>query len=184
MGVITYDIEIERSPDDVVGGWEAARRGDCGLASVALYDTRTERYHVYDVFTLDKCIDHLNSADLLVGFNSIEFDTPCLEAVAGQAIDVPQYDILQQVWKVTGGRRKGYGLGPICERTLGIGKSGTGEHAPKLYQEGRYAELYDYNINDVHLTRQLYNHIAEHGWIIGTEKQKVKLWTPEAHPFA
>jgi hypothetical protein len=113
----------------------------------------------------------------------LAFDTPCIEGVAETdklkhtRILARQYDILQRIWTAVGKKYKGWGLGPVCERTLGIGKTGTGEHAPKLFKEGRFAELHDYNINDVHLTRMLFNHIVDEGKVVGPENEEVKLWT-------
>lgn len=169
MRIITYDVEICDDPHRHPLGWEGARRGDCGVASVVLYDTDSERYHVYDAHTIDDCVDHLNRADKLVGFNCIDFDQPCIEGYTERVIEVESYDILHEVWDRLGEKKKGYGLGPICERTLNIGKSGNGVHAPQLFQEGRMGELIDYNLNDVFLTRKLANFIRKYGHIIDVE---------------
>ena len=187
MRIITWDLEINEPVEAHPDRWEAARRGDCGLASLALADNHTGRVHLYDRRTLGACIEHLSSANLLVGFNSINFDAPCLIGVAekdgidmrGKIELVPHYDICQEIWNAIGKRHKGWGLGPTCERTLGIGKSGTGEHAPVLAQQGRWAELHDYNINDVHLTQQLFNHIVLEGYVIGPDGETVHLLAPE-----
>jgi len=182
--IITYDIEIAQEVDDFPDRWEAARRGECGIASVILYDTDSGRYHIYDTRTLSTCVAHLNSASLLVGFNSVEFDGPVVEAVSGERLIAPQYDILQAVWRACGKKHKGYGLGPICERTIGLGKSGDGERAPKLFKEGRFAELHDYNLNDVYMTRILFNHIIEYKSIIDHKGNPLEVWVPEEVWFA
>src|SRR5689334_11647100 len=125
--------------------------------------------------TLDDCIDHLNTADCIVGFNSVEFDIPCLEGASDRDITSLAYDILQDIWAALGEKTKGYGLGAVCQRTLSIEKNGNGERAPKLYQEGRYAELIDYNIHDVHMTRKLANFIRTYGHIIDVEGNPLAL---------
>ena len=81
--VITWDIEIMIGPDEHPDGWEGARRGECGVSCVSLYDTSTGRFHVYDEHDLEDCAAHLTSADLLVGFNTIEFDTPAFQGTVG-----------------------------------------------------------------------------------------------------
>lgn len=170
MRVVTYDIEIADDPTTSPTGWEGARRGDCGLASMVLYDTNTGRYHVYDRSTLANGVAHLNAAGLLVSFDGLAFDTPVLEHLAGESILPPQYDIMAKVRDAMdaeyGRWRPGSKLGQLCRRTIGLEKSGHGEHAPKLYHEGRYAELIDYNLNDVFLTRVLFNHIMDHGFVV------------------
>lgn len=200
MRVVTFDLEIAREVDEFPEKWEAARQGKCGIASVVLHDSDTGRYHIYGpqvefdtkveefriagLGTLPECMHHLNSADLLVGFNSIEFDKPVLENFTQMSLTVAHYDILQEVWKAVGKKFKGYGLGPISQRTLGIGKSGTGEHAPILFKQGRFAELLDYNLNDVYMTRMLYNHILETGSIMDISNKPLELNVPTESAYA
>jgi len=155
--------------------WEAARRGDCGISCVCLYDTDTFRYHTYaakpdgdwDDRDIDALFEHLNSADVLVGFNSVAHDTPACIGYFDRDITPEHYDLMTEVWKGLGTRAKGYGLGPICER-LGLGKKNLkhNESAPQLYADGRFGHLIDYCIGDVHLTRNLANHINTHGHIL------------------
>lgn len=165
--VITFDLEIAREVEN--GDWTAARTGALGLSALCLYDTRTERYHVYDALTLDDAVRHLELADLVVGFNSREFDKPCIEGIIGRRLELGAHcDLLAEVWRRVG-RKKGYKLSQICERTLGLEKNGSGASAPQLYAEGRYAELFDYCLNDVHITRMLYNHIIDHKYIIDVD---------------
>ena len=163
------DLEIKEAVDvdNPARGWGAARAGKLGVSVVCVYDYDTDRYHLYDDHTIGDCVAHLEGADTVVTFNGQEFDLPCLSGVYGQTI-IPQghYDILQQVWQSLGKRTKGYGLGPICERTLGLSKAGSGVHATDLWNENRLAELHTYCIADVHLTSLLFDHIMAVGHII------------------
>lgn len=189
MRLIVFDIEIAKEVEEV-GGWEAVREGRAGIGSVALYDSTTKRFHIYgpDIAfdgtnfipvgagTLPQCADHLTSADVLIGFNSISFDTPVFESVVGCGIDVPQYDILDMVWSELGNQRtKGYRLGEIAHRTINREKIDKGSSAPKLFKQGRMFELIDYNINDVAITRELCNFITEHGFIIDINGEQMPL---------
>jgi len=173
MHIIVWDLEIEKPIKD--NDWEAAKRGENGISSVVLFDSSTERYHLYDYHTLDSCGQHLNSADLIVGFNSVEFDAPCFSGCTGQSIVPVQFDILQAVWTALGKREKGWRLGQICERTIGEGKIKNGASAPRLYAEGRFGELFDYNLHDVYLTRKLYNHIVKFGTLVGPDGTPLQL---------
>lgn len=166
--MICWDLEIEKPVSDTTGGWDGAKRGDCGISALVLSDSDTGRYHIYDKHTLEEAVDHLNGADLLVGFNTIEFDSSVVFGVTGRYITVEQYDICQEVWRTLKKRQKGYKLDEIAQATLGVGKNSNGEFATTLVRKKRWGQLFDYCLNDVHLVRELYNHINELGWIRGT----------------
>lgn len=172
MHIVVYDMEILRPIPERNGkvDWAYAKAGKCGIASVVLYDSATGRYHLYDKHRTDALVEHLNSADLCIGFNNIGFDKPAIEGSTGLHITSKQLDLLDEIRKSI--RIKGHGLwglGLICERTFGMGKSGEGESAPSLAAQGRWGELLDYNLNDTFLTLQLFNHIVEAGWIVGPD---------------
>lgn len=178
MRTIVWDCEIKLSPDEVPDGWEGARRGECGISCVALLDSESGRFHVYDEHGLEQCVEHLNEAELLVGFNTLEFDTPALQGAAGLDIFPDQYDILHEVWKALGTRVKGYKLDDICQRA-GLGqKNSNGEYATVLYRKQHFGRLFDYCINDVHLTRKLSNFIAREGYIPDHNGNRLYLPSP------
>lgn len=176
--IVTWDLEIATPVSEQTGGWEAARRGDCGISALVLSDSETGRFHIYDSKTLDEAIDHLNIADLLVGYNTVDFDSGVLFGVTGRYITVPQYDILLEIWNELGGRIKGYKLDQVAQATLGIGKSGNGTFATTLVRQQRWGQLFDYCLNDVHLTQQLFNHVVDFGFIKGADGQEVRLNQP------
>lgn len=196
MRIISYDTEIMSSIDETIDGWDGARRGDAGISCAVLYDTSTRRSHIYcagpwhpdyhmrdlwDPKDLDALLSHLNSADLLIGFNNIAFDTPALQGFTESDILPQQYDILHEVWAGLGGRRyKGFGLDALCTR-LGLGsKNGeNGESAPLLYKSGRFGRLIDYCTNDVHLTRRLANYIHQHGYVTTPEGETFTIRRPD-----
>ncbi len=176
--IITWDLEIAIPVEEVPGGWDAVRHGAAGISTLCLHDTRTGRYHVYDEHTLSECIDHMNSADLLIGFNTIGFDTPVLECLTETTLIAPQYDILSEIWKALPSKTKGFKLSDVCLR-LGLGsKSRTGASAPELLRAGHFGTLVDYCINDVHLTRKLANHIERMGYILTPDGDPLELSRP------
>lgn len=173
MHIVVYDIEnlkhASKNPKRKLGevSWDEARLGLAGISAVCLWDNLTGRPHLYDRHTMRACVEHLNNADLNVGWNSVEFDKPAIEGFTKLLLHSEQLDIRQHVIKAVGDKYAlGYRLGEVCHRTIGKEKSGDGIGAPRLAQDGRWAELFDYNINDVWLTRLLHNHIVENGWII------------------
>lgn len=179
---VVFDLEIAKPvvPGTKGKDWSDARLGKLGISVVCVWDSTTDRYRFYDEGTLDDCRAHLEAARTVVSFNGADFDIPCLSGVLGVHVRPrSHYDILQEVWSALGPKQKGYGLGPISERTLGRSKSGSGERAPDLFKAGRFSELYTYCMDDVALTRDLFLHIMETGYIIDTSGDKLCLRTPE-----
>jgi hypothetical protein len=175
---IIWDLEIALPVEEIPGGWDAVRRGEAGISCVCLYDTITERYHTYDQHTLVECMLHLNSADVLIGFNTKGFDTPVIESITGYSVNVDQYDILEEIWRALPSKTKGYKLKQLCER-LDIGtKVVTGESAPTLFRTGQFGKLFDYCINDVHLTRKLARWINDNGYVLGPENEPIEVNPP------
>jgi hypothetical protein len=178
MRAITFDLEIQRSPLLHEDGWEAARDGRCGVSCVALHDNAIDRVLLYNEHDLEECVGHLNDAEMLISFNGIDFDTPCLEGASELAISPPQYDILQQVWKALGRREKGWKLDDICKRMDIGGKMSNGVFATDMYRQGRFQELYLYCRNDVHLTRRLADFIDENGFVLTPDGDELSLVRP------
>jgi DEAD/DEAH box helicase domain-containing protein len=178
MHYVVIDTEIEKEiPKDENGKlrWNAARSGECGLSCAVVYDSETERYHVYDKKSIRDLVLHLRAADMVVSFNGDGFDFPLLEAIYGGPLEISvSYDILQAIWDLLGKKTKGYKLNDISTRTLGISKTGEGSLAPVLWAEGRIAEVIDYCIADVWITKKLFDHIVEHGNITDIDGGKLE----------
>ena len=177
--ICVFDIEIATPVEECERGWAGAREGQCGLSALVIWDSISERYHVYDAYSLDRGVEHLNSADVLVSWNGLSFDAPCIEALTGVELMPKHIDLLDLVWKALKSKTKGYRLGEVSWRTLKLKKNGTGERAPELVEQERWADLFDYCINDVHLTRKLWEHIQEHMFIVDTEGEPLILMVPE-----
>lgn len=175
--ILTFDLEIAK-PISAAGGWDAARRGDCGISVLCIKDSETGRFYLFDEHTMDAAVDMLNSADLLVSFNGIDFDANVIFGVTGRYLTVPHYDILKEIWSALKCRKKGYKLDEVAQATIGMGKSGHGEFATTLAAQNRYAELHDYCIGDVHITAHLFDHIIDSGFIKGADGLELFLEKP------
>ena len=178
--IVCWDLEIATPVEEQLDGWEAARRGDCGISALVLSDSETGRFHIYDKHTVLDGLAHLNSADLLVGWNTLDFDSRVIQGVTGEYITVVQYDMLQAAWRGVGFRQKGWKLTQVAERALGLTKNGHGEYATALAARGAWGSLFDYCLNDVHLVRQLYNKVVEQGWLPDPEGNEIHLDVPIA----
>jgi hypothetical protein len=59
-----------------------------------------------------------------------------------------------------------FSLDGLAEGTLGLHKSGHGADAPALYEAQKFDELLAYNLNDVRLTRKLFDFLLEYGYLV------------------
>lgn len=180
---LVYDVEVLRGPKETEGGWK--NPAGMGFGTAVVYDYKNDVYLFFGPHQKDELISIL-TGNLVVSFNGIRFDNSVLLGNDYQKdkgpIRWPDYDILLEVVKakfkvktiqeaqMTHGFRAVHdgsiNLDAISRGTLGIGKTGSGAHAPELIREEEWAEVYAYNLNDVRLTRKLYDFIKEKGFVI------------------
>jgi len=67
-----------------------------------------------------------------------------------------------------------FSLDGLAEGTFGMHKTGHGARAPMLYQENKYAELLEYNLQDVRLTKKLFEFIQEYGFVVDRAGRSVR----------
>ena len=157
MRAITFDIE-SISDSFVRGHIDVAEQE---LTVVAIHDSETGEYSSYFREELPKLWPVIERADLLIGFNSDVFDIPLLNRYyPGDLSHIRSLDLLSEVQKALGRRIR---LQSLAEATLGRGKSGDGAKAGEWWKEGRKEEVRDYCIEDVRLTRELYDYAIQHG---------------------
>lgn len=152
MRVITFD--IESVSDSLVRGRVDVNEQE--LTVVAIHDSTTGEFSSYTKEELPKLWPILEHADLLVGFNSDTFDIPLLNRYyPGDLATIPSLDLLVEVQKALGRRIR---LQSLAEATLGKGKSGDGLKAGEWWKEGDIEKVREYCIDDVRLTRALYDY--------------------------
>ena len=157
MRAITFD--IESISDSVVRGHINVNEQE--LTVVAIHDSETDEYSSYFKEDLLKLWPILERADMLIGFNSDMFDIPLLSRYyPGRLSHIRSLDLLSEVQKVLGRRVR---LQSLAEATLGKGKKGDGLLASKWWKEGERHKVAEYCIEDVRLTRELYDYALLHG---------------------
>ncbi len=181
MRAITFD--IESISDSLVRGHVDVNEQE--LTVVGIHDSETDKYSSYLKSELHKLWPILERADMLIGFNSNTFDIPLLNRYyPGDLSRIHSLDLLAEVQKVLGRRIR---LQSLAEATLGRGKSGDGLKAVDWWQEGKFDKVREYCIEDVRLTRELYDYALKHGILkfkdlrdIRDIKLDTSLWSPGA----
>lgn len=157
MRAITFD--IESVSNSAVHGHIDVNEQD--ITVVAIHDSETGEYSSYFKDELHKLWPLLERADMLIGFNSDTFDIPLLNRYyPGDLSHIRSLDLMAEVQKVLGRRIR---LQSLAEATLGKGKSGDGLKAGQWWRDGERDKVRDYCIEDVRLTRGLYDYALEHG---------------------
>jgi len=172
MKILNFDTEIklciqgkdeEKDPVyEYCEGWKD--HVSMGISVLVAYASWLKKYIYFDENNLPAFIRLIAEADLVIGFNIFGFDIALLKATLVR-LGLPEktgmagkcYDILGNIRKET--PTKGWSLDNIMQATFGVGKSGKGAEAPRLWQDGKIAELYNYGTNDVMLSNMLWEHV-------------------------
>ena len=157
MRAITFDIETSNV-------FSATSRNDLSqlnLSVVAIHDSETNEYSSYSQEELPKLWAILEQADMLIGYNSDAFDIPILNKYyAGDLTKIHSLDLMIEVQKVLGRRIR---LQSLAEATLNVGKSGDGLKAVEWWAQGLYDKVREYCIEDVRITRKLFDYALAKG---------------------
>ena len=166
MNIIYFDLETQRTANDV-GGWDKKR--NMGMSVGVTYSTALLEYRIYPEKRVNDLIQQLLRADLVVGFNLVNFD---YEVLMGYTIlDLPHQlatlDLLVEIENAIGNRLK---LDNIAQATLGVGKTAEGIDAIKWWRQRRLMEIAEYCCFDVKVTKLVHEHGVAHGEIFYTDK--------------
>lgn len=160
MKLVVFDVETKKAFDEV-GGFYPEKLG-VSVAGVWYGEENTAgTLKAYKEEEFGEMFKIFESADRIVGFNSIDFDMVALKPYyLGDLKKLPNFDILQELERKVGHRVK---LDSIAKETLGSQKGGSGLDAITYYHEGSWDKLIKYCLEDVMITRDLYFYILEHG---------------------
>ncbi|MDP3729202.1 MAG: ribonuclease H-like domain-containing protein [bacterium] len=151
MDKLVIDIETKNTFADV-GGQDHLT--DLDISFVGVYSYNQNKYLSFFENELDKLGPLLQNAGLIIGFSSNRFDIPILNKYYKfnvQAIE--SLDILDDIEEQLGHR---ISLDNLANTNIGIGKTAHGLEAIKFYKEKRFEELQKYCLNDVKITKDIY----------------------------
>lgn len=158
---LILDVETQKTFDEV-GGYFPDRLG-ISFVGVNVRKQNGEPGEMRSFFEddLDELFPLLEKADVIVGYNIDGFDMPALSSYySGEINAFPTLDLMNRIKKSFGHR---IALNSVALETLGIGKNGDGLDAIRFYQNQQFEELERYCLQDVRVTRDLYDHGLRHG---------------------
>ena len=176
---LVLDLETQRDFNEVEG-----RKPELlGVSVAGVYSYEENRYDAYlEADLAAKLGPRLQACELLIGFNIRRFDMPVLQPYLSYPVaPLPVLDIMEEIVKNLGHRLS---LESLAQATLGRGKSGHGLEALRWFKEGRFDLITKYCLDDVKLTKELYDYGKEHGRLFATsrfggEKLQIPVFWPE-----
>lgn len=159
MRKLIIDIETKNTFEDINS------RDPAGLdiALLVVYDFITNSYQSYDEGKLKDLWPLVEKSDMIIGFNSLNFDIPLLNKYyPGDLTKLKNLDLLEEVRKAIGRR---VSLNALAVGTLGREKSGDGLEAVRWWREGKFQKIFDYCKEDVRLTKDLYEFALINGYL-------------------
>ena len=173
--VVFFDLETQRSAADV-GGWHNAHLMRLALAVV--WDSRTERFETFGEADVQRLLERLERAELVVGFNSRRFDYQVLRGYTDRDLGgLATFDVLEAIHSRLGFRLS---LGHLAEETLGVPKSADGLQSLQWWKEGRIDEIERYCRQDVALLRDLFQHAERDGHLLFRTRSGERVRLPAA----
>lgn len=160
---VILDVETKKTFDEV-GGYFPERLGISFVGACVRegFNGKGEMQGYYEA-DLPKLFPILEQADVVVGFNIDGFDMPTFtDYYQGDIGRIPTLDLMGRI-KTSAGHR--IGLDAVAQETLGVGKTGDGLDAIKYYQTGQLDKLRDYCLQDVAVTRDVYDFGLQKGFV-------------------
>ena len=203
--IVIYDVEIAKEVENVPGGWDNPE--GMGFASAVAYDYATDRYHFFLHEETKQALIDLLHTRTAVTFNGIKFDSRLLLgndrnlSIGGVTAHSKgtwgwrNVDLLLEYVKARFGAHDvaeaesrlgdsaihdgSFSLDGLAEGTFSLHKTGHGSKAPILYQQEKYAELLSYNLQDVRLTRKIFEFIHQYGFIVDRNNRAISISLPK-----
>lgn len=149
---IVLDIECKKDFHEVGG---RSNFKDLGVSVCGVYDYVTNEYRCYEEHELLQLEELIDERDGVIGFNVKYFDLPILQPYFSR-VNLEEKYIIDMLLHVEDALGFKVSLNALCSGSLGKIKSGHGRDAVPLFKEGKMDELKKYCLDDVRLTKELY----------------------------
>ena len=158
---IVIDIETKNTFADV-GGQENIHKLEASF--VGVYSYNQDKYLSFKEGEWDKLAPILQNAILVIGFSINRFDLPVLAKHFNfNLMALPRLDLLEEVEMAYGSR---ISLDLLAQTNLhGIKKTHHGLDAVRFWAEGNLKDLEDYCLQDVKVTKEIYEFIRKNNYV-------------------
>lgn len=159
---LVIDLETKKSFAEVGGEKNIT---ELGISIAGVYSYNKDVFTGLEEHELPILEAMLENTACVIGFNINHFDIPVLKPyIKGRSLErISVIDLYEDAVNFLGHR---VGLGALAKATLGEGKSGHGLEALEWFRQGRVEDVKKYCLDDVRLTRDLYEYGKKHGHVM------------------
>lgn len=160
---LILDVETKKTFDEV-GGFFPDRLG-ISFVGVCVREGNSGKGEMRSYWEKDlpELFPLLEKADVVIGFNVDNFDMQTfVPYYSADITKIPTLDLLVKIKESAGHR---IGLDAVAKETLGIGKTGDGLDAIKYYNTQQWDKLEKYCLQDVAVTRDVYDFGLQKGHV-------------------
>lgn len=162
---LVFDIETKNTFADV-GGQDHV--GDLDVSFVGVYSYNQDKYFSFFEDKMKELGEMFKNAGLIVGFSINRFDVPVLNKYFDfDLFKVLRLDLLDE-FEMNAGHR--ISLDILAKTNLGTGKTNHSLDAITFYKEKNWKALEAYCLNDVKITKELYDLAKKRGYLIVPER--------------
>lgn len=170
---LVFDIETKQSFQDV-GGKQNMHL--LGVSVVGVYSYIDDTFHCYEEKDFPLLEEAFRNATRIIGFNSKHFDVPVLQPhVKVPLASIPHLDLMNDIESYLGFR---VSLDSLAKMNLGTQKSGHGLDAITWWREGNMEMLKTYCLDDVRITRDVYEFGKKNGHVIAETRTDPRVSVP------
>ena len=158
---LILDLETKNTFADV-GGQQNVDKLEASF--VGVYSYNQDKYLSFWEKDFDKLGQLLQNAFLIVGFSINRFDLPVLAKHFNfNLMALPRLDLLEEVEMAYGSR---ISLDLLAQTNLqGMKKTHHGLDAVRFWAEGNWKDLEDYCLQDVKVTKEIYEFIRKNSYV-------------------
>jgi len=146
------------------------------MSAAVTYSTAASSYHRYTESRVKALLEELRSAELVVGFNVLEFDYEVLRGYVDAPFErLPTLDMMDHL-----ARRLGFrvSLDSLATATLRTSKSADGLQAIRWYRQGLIDKVLTYCEKDVEITKNLHEYGKQFKVVYYWDKQYQRQMVP------
>jgi DEAD/DEAH box helicase domain-containing protein len=152
------NLTTQQASDDV-GGWQ--HKHLLGLGIAVVYDTADASYRAYTEETIEALMAHLQQADLIISFNTRDFDYQVLQPYTDVPLpSLPTYAMLDEIQRALGYRLS---FKHLLQETLGVERPDDRLDTVAWFRQAQSEAIITACRRDIDWMRDLIRHISHTG---------------------